>query len=611
MSEGSGTGPPRGVPQPSKRAVNAVKHWFRTPHRWMSWLFLLVFGYLILVPVAEIFVSTLQVQEGDARRAGADVGSWSMYYWSRTFTGDLSRRIFYEPFFNTLAVSVAYTILAMAIGVALAWLLVKSDIKFKKFIGVAALIPYIVPSWTIALAWLTMFGNDRVGVGAPGILQSVFGIVPPDWLAYGMVPITIVLAINYFAFTFLLAASALATIDGRLEESAELHGAQGRLIARRITMPLILPALGSAFILTFAQGIGTFGVPAFLGSPVRYYMLATQLYQSAGIGRFGDAFALTLILIVMAALAIYMNSLLMGRRKQFTTMTGKGSTHRTTPLGRWRWPVTIATLVFVSLAAFMPITLLVWQSLQLQLGNFGISNLTLAYWIGEVDNIRGILMDPRVQNAGRNSLVIGLAVATGTALVGVLTGYVVAKGRGSRMARLVEQVAFLPYVIPGIAFGAIYLTMFARPVGPLPALYGTIWIIILAAMVNRLPFASRTGISAMMQIGHSLEEAGEVHGAGFFTRLRRILLPLSKRGFLAGFILSFVSTVKDLSLVVLLVTPQTMVLTVLTFGYVELGRRQFADAIGVVIVVLVLSCTWFAQWATKTNPLEGFGGGSR
>ncbi len=611
MSQPTAPSAPRANRRRLRRAVNAVKLWITTPHRWMGWLFLLVFGYLILVPVGEIILATLRIQEGDARRAGGAIGDWTLYYWQRTFTGDLSRRIFYEPLMNTLIVSVGYTVLAMTIGVTLAWLLVKSDIPFKKFIGFAALIPYIVPSWTIALAWLTMFGNDRVGIGAPGILQSVIGIVPPDWLAYGMFPITIVLAINYFAFTFLLSASALATIDGRLEESAELHGAGGRRILRAITLPLILPALGSAFILTFAQGIGTFGAPAFLGIPVRFYMLSTQLYQSAGIGRFGDAFALTLILIVMAGLAIVMNSMMMGRRKQFTTMTGKGSTHRRVPLGRWRWPVTIVTLLFVSIAAFMPITLLVWQSLQLQLGNFGITNLTLTYWIGEIDGMRGIVADPRVRHAAWNSLIIGLAVATSTALIGILTGYVVAKGRGSRLARVVEQVSFLPYVIPGIAFGAIYLTMFARPVGPLPALYGTIWIIILAAMVNRLPFASRTGISAMMQIGHSLEEAAEVHGAGFFTRLKRILLPLSKRGFLAGFILSFVSTVKDLSLVVLLVTPQTMVLTVLTFGYVELGRRQFADAIGVVIVVLVLSCTWLAQWATKTNPLEGFGGSNR
>jgi iron(III) transport system permease protein len=138
-----------------------------------------------------------------------------------------------------------------------------------------------------------------------------------------------------------------------------------------------------------------------------------------------------------------------------------------------------------------------------------------------------------------------------------------------------------------------------------------VWILILAFMVARLPFASRSGISSMMQVGGSLEEAAEIHGAGFWTRFRKVLFPLAKRGFLTGFILTFVATVKDLSIVVLLATPQTMMLSALTFGYVDLGQRQFADAIGVVIVTIVLACTFAVQWITKTNPLQGFGGDAK
>lgn len=577
------------------------------PHRWIGWLFMLVFGYLILVPVAQMTLDTFQIQEGDTRRAAGEIGQWTLYYWDRTFNSHLSQNLFYKPLMNTLTVSFFYTSMAMLIGIIMAWLLVRTDIPFKRFIGVAALIPYIVPSWTIALSWLTLFANDQVGIGAPGILQVLTGWVPPDWLSYGPVPISIVLAINYYAFTFLLVAASLSTLDGRLEESAMLHGATGSQIARKVSLPMILPALGSAFILTFASGIGTFGAPAFLGIPVRYDLLATSLYQSAGLGRFADAYVLTLVLIFMAGLAIYMNSRLLGKRKEFTTMTGKGTSTRKIALGRWRWPIAGAVLVFSSFAAFMPIILLVWQSLQRRLGDLSLGNLTLDYWIGQVQGLDGILVDSRVQSAAWNTLVLGLSVAVATALIGIFAGYVVSRGRGTRLSRWVEQMSFLPYVIPGIAFGAIYLTMFAQPRGPIPALYGTMTIIILAAMVNRLPFASRTGISAMMQVGRSLEEAAEVHGAGFFTRLRRIILPLTRRGFTTGFILSFISTVKDISLVILLVTPQTMVLTALTFGYVELGRRQFADAIGVLIIAMVLVCTWAAYRLTDANPLKSIG----
>ncbi len=586
---------------------NKTLQLLRSPRFVMGWIFVIVFAYLILVPLGDIIISTFQVQEGDARRVGAEVGEWTMYYWERTLTGPLSQRIFWEPLRNTLFITFSYTALAMLIGIALAWLIVKTDMPFRKFIGVVAIIPYILPSWTLALAWTTLFGNHRVGVGAAGVIQNFFGVVPPDWLGYGPLPIISVLSINYFAYTFLLASSAFATIDSRLEEAAMLHGIPQRTIMRSITLPIILPALGSAFILTFAKGIGTFGVPAFLGIPVRYNVVATSLYQAAGMGRFGDAFALTLILVLMAALAIFMNNVLIGKRKQFTTMTGKGSSYRRVPLGKYRYPVAFSVSAFVGITAFLPILLLVWQSFQLNLGDFSVSNLTLTYWTGYIDGMEGILVSSRVRGAAWNSFRFGLIVATSTAFVGILIGYVVAKGRGTLQAKLVEQMSFIPYVIPGIAFGAIYLTMFAQPRGPIPALYGTIWIVILAFCVNRLPFASRSGIAAMMQIGGSLEEAAEMHGAGFWTRIRRIMFPLSKKGFLTGFILSFISTIKDLSLVILLVTPQTMVLTALTFGYIEMGRRQFADAIGVVIVILVLGCTFLAQWITKTNPLQGFG----
>lgn len=578
-----------------------------TPALWIGTILLIISGWLILAPMAEITFGSFQVQEGDARRTGLSIGEWTAYYWERLFVGPLSSRLLYQPLVNTLYVSVIYTVIAMVMGVGLAFLLVKTDLPFKRFISVAILIPYIVPSWTVALSWTTLFGNDRVGIGAPGLVMSVTGWTTPDWLAYGPLPIIMVMAFNYYAFSYLLTVGALSTIDRGLEESAQLHGASDRTIARRITLPLIMPALGSAFVLTFAEGIGAFGPAAILGIPVRYDVLATSLYQSASVGRFGEAYVLTLLLIVMAAVTIYANALLIGRRKSFTTLTGKGGAQRVIALGRWRLPCLVLVLGFVGIAAFLPIGLLIWQSLQLRIGDFSLSNLTLAYWIGEVDGLRGILIEPRVQSAAWNSFRLGLIVAFLTAFLGILVGYVVVNRRGTWLARGVEQLAFVPYVIPGIAFGAIYLTMFAQPIGPLPSLYGTIWILVLAATVNRLPFASRTGVSAMMQVGPQLEEAATLHGANLWTRLRRILLPLSKKGFLAGFVLSFISTIKDLSLVILLVTPSTNVLTALTFGYIELGRRQFADAISVVIIVMVLGATWAVQWLTKTDPLKGFG----
>ncbi|TVQ39149.1 MAG: iron ABC transporter permease [Spirochaetaceae bacterium] len=583
-----------------------------SPQNWLAWLFLIVFGYLILVPVGNMIWSTFHVQSGDSRRAGAAVGEFTMFYWERVFaSGQLSARLLYEPLVNTLVVSLTYTVLAMVIGMGLAWLMVKTDMPFKKFTGFCAIVPYIIPSWTLALAWLTIFGNSRVGIGAAGFVESLIGRPTPNWLAYGPIPIICVLAVNYFAFAYLLGSAALATVDASLEESALVHGASNRRVIRKITLPIVLPAIGSAFILTFASGIGTFGVPAFLGLPVRYNVLATSLYQSAGVGRYGEAFVFTLVLVAISGSAILVNSWLLGSRKQFTTMEGKGSRQRQIALGRWRVPVGTAVAVLMAGFTFLPISFLVLQTFQYHLGQFSLDNFTLAYWIGERDGLRGILVSPRIRAAAVNTVVLGLSVGVSTAFIGILVGYSVSRNRGRPLSRIVEQVSFLPYVIPGIAFGAIFLSMFAQPRGPIPVLYGTIWIIFIACLVNRLPFASRMGISAMMQVGRSLEESAEVHGASFPRRIQRIMFPLTKRGFMGGFILAFVSTVKDINLVILLVTPRTMVLAALTFGYIELGRRQFADAIGVVIIIIVLGCTLIAQWITRTNPLQGFGGGNQ
>ncbi len=595
-----------------KRIRNSAITLAHSPQNWLAWLFLIVFGYLILVPVGNMIWSTFHVQSGDARRVGTAVGEFTMFYWDRVFaSGQLSARLLYEPLLNTLVVSLTYTALAMMIGMGLAWLMVKTDMPFKKFTGFCAIVPYIIPSWTLALAWLTIFGNSRVGIGAAGFVEGIIGRPTPDWLAYGPVPIICVLAVNYFAFAYLLGSAALATVDASLEESALVHGASNRRVLRKITLPIVLPAIGSAFILTFASGIGTFGVPAFLGLPVRYNVLATSLYQSAGVGRYGEAFVFTLVLVLISGSAILINSKLIGSRKQFTTMEGKGSRQRVIQLGKWRLPVGLVVAAVMAAFTFLPISFLVLQTFQYHLGEFSLDNFTLAYWIGERDGLRGILVSPRIRAAALNTVVLGLSVGLSTAFIGLLVGYSVSRNRGRPLSRIVEQVSFIPYVIPGIAFGAIFLSMFAQPRGPIPVLYGTMWIIFIACLVNRLPFASRMGISAMMQVGRSLEESAEVHGASFPRRIQRILFPLTKRGFMGGFILAFVSTVKDINLVILLVTPRTMVLAALTFGYIELARRQFADAIGVVIIVIVLGCTLIAQWITKTNPLQGFGGGNQ
>ena len=264
---------------------------------------------------------------------------------------------------------------------------------------------------------------------------------------------------------------------------------------------MLLPAIGSAVVMTFIRVVGSFGTPAVLGMPVRYYVLPTQIYAAMGTRNAGDGFLLALVLVVLACLFIFINQRLIGVRKSFVTLSGKGFRSKEIDLGLWRWPLFILVMLLMTAAVAFPLVLLVLQSLIKTAGNYSLSNLTLHYWIGGggegVDQLQAALVNnSNIIDATWNSLKLAFLTAMTTGIFGFLIGYVVVRTRGSLTSRALEMVAFLPYIFPALAFGAIYIGMFARPFGPIPALYGTFALLVLICSVKTLPFTSRTGIAA-------------------------------------------------------------------------------------------------------------------
>lgn len=561
------------------------------PHMVVGSVVIVFLTLLVIVPVAEILFESLRLQGRDLRRfPGAEAGDWSLFYWERVVASPLSRRIFYGPLVNTLIVTVGYTAIAMVLGVALAWLVARTDIPFKGFITAAVVLPYVLPAWTIALAWTTLFRTSAQTLGTAGALQGLTGLMVPDWVTFGLFPIIMVMVVNYYAYAFLLTTAALSSMNRQLEEAAMVHGASLWTVIRRVNLPLVMPALVSSFVLTFATGLGAFGVPYLLGLPADVQVMATYLYTSITLGRFGDAYVLTVILIAMAGVTILFTSRLIGLRQSFATLTGKAGASNVIPLGRHRRKIGLAVAVLVGMPAFAPLLLMALQSLQSGIGNFAWSGFTLDYWIGR--NIRGfdgVLVDTRLQRATWNTFVISLVVGLVSMLAAFAAGYAVARGRGTRMAAVIEQVAFVPYLVPGVALGAVFLAMFAGPIGPIPSLYGTLTLIILACFVSQLPFAVRAGSSAMMQIAGELEEAGSMHTRSWLVLARRILIPLARRGLLVAFVLTFISTAKELNLVIMLVTPRTEMLSTTAIGFMDLAMEQFANAIALVLVAVTLA----------------------
>jgi iron(III) transport system permease protein len=579
--------------------VNRLLLKLRQPQVILGLLLLVVLVGLVIVPFLQLVHDTAVWQEADRRMSrSAEPGAWTLFHYIRVFASPLSVNIFYRPLLHSLATSLAISVTAMLLGGLMAWLVVRTDMPFKKTIAVFAVVPYVLPSYTLALAWLDFFKNERIG-GAAGICAWLFGVTVPDWLAYGFIPIVVTLSLHYYPFTYLLVSGALVSLDSNLEESGEVLGASRLKILRRITFPLMLPALISAFILTFSRAVGTFGTPYFLGAPVRFFTLATTIYTSIVNRTPAVAYIGALVLILISMVIIYLNQKVIGE-KSFVTIAGKGLRRRLTPLGPWRWPAFAAMAGLIALAVFVPLLLLLWQTLMLYPNDYSLGNLTLHYWIGAsqealAEGESGILRNSQILGAAWNSIRLSVIVALITGLMGILIGYAVVKGRKTKLAALLEQGSFLPYLIPSIAFGAIYLALFSRSIGPLPPLYGTFFLLVLVCVAKNLPFSARSGIASMMQVAGELEEAALMAGAKWLTRFRRIILPLTLAGSLSGFILAFISTMRELSLIILLITPETRTLTTMTFRYVEQGYSQFADAIILLIVILVVGGEFLAR----------------
>ena len=602
----------------SRRLKNQIKAVVTNPYNIIVLIAVVLLVYLIVLPLLDMIATTFELAQRDIRAVGGGkAGDFTLYYWQRLLASELSWTMLIKPLINSLVIGVCVSVCAILLGSILAWLMVRSDLPFKKFFSLAVIIPYMIPSWCKSQAWLSMFKTARLG-GAPGFMASL-GLDVPEWLAYGPVAIIIVLTLHYYAYTYLLVSSALNSINSELEEMGEIQGAGKAMILRKITLPLVLPAILSAVILTFSKAIGTFGTINYLGSPVQYYTLSSQLYMNINSRDTQTGFAMAILMIIIASIAVFVNQKLIGSRKSYATIGGKGGRSTLIGLGKVGRPViTAALFVFFAVGIIMPIVILVMESFMLKEGIYSLDNFTLHYWIGEsnpqiMEGLPGIFKNDEFINSLFNSLRLTLVNGVFGTIFGQLLGYITAKGRGRLHGKLVEQLVFIPYLIPSVAFGGIYLSMFSQPqqifgVTLVPALYGTFALLTLVSVVKHLPFAARAGTSNMLQISGELEEAATIEGAGFFRRFVKIVFPLSKGGFISGFVLIFVSIMKELDLIILIMTPTTSTLPYLAFRYQNGNSPQASDCVAIVMFSIVFLVYAIANLSGKADLAKSMAG---
>ena len=510
-----------------------VRAFFGKPANVILVVFCAVLCVLTLYPLILLFLETITVHAGkEVRATKLPVDSFSLYSLQQIFATSkykYSQLTFYEPLLNTLAVALTASFIAILFGGAVAWLITRTNLKYKKFISSVFVFPYIMPAWTLATFWQTFFKNVNVGAGTSnGIMASVFGVFMPEWFVYGYFPISLVLGLHYAPFAYILIGGILRNMDANLEEAATILKTPRWRTMLRITLPIVKPALLSTLLLVFASSMSAYSVPVFLGSPVRYYVLSTKMMSL--INNYpGQGYIIAAVMIVFGVTILAINQKITGSRKSYTTVTGKSSQISLVNLRRFNRPIAIVLTIVMILVAVVPLITFALESVIIKAGDYSLSNMTLDFWIGtnldylDQGDSTGILLSGKVMKALGFSLLLAVTCSVVAGTSGVLVGYGIVKRRNSKLSTLVSNLSFFPYLMPSLAFGAIYLAMSTR----IPGLQGFV-VLALIGSVKYLPFASRSGVNAMLQLSGEIEEAAVIVGVPWYKRMLRILFPIQK-----------------------------------------------------------------------------------
>ena len=596
------------------RVRGKTRAWFSKPANVILLVFLILLTVLTLYPMVSMLLETTTVHLGrEARLAKLSAGSRTLWHFRRLFAtteNDYSRITFYQPLLNTLVVSISASLIAILFGGTVAFLVTRTNLKYKKFVSAVFTLPYIMPAWTLALFWETFFKNTLIGPKTSnGIMASVFGVYMPEWFVYGAFPIALELGLHYAPFAYILIGGILRNMDANLEEAATILKTKRLRIIGKITLPIVKPAMISTLLLVFASSMSAYSVPVFLGSPVRYYVLSTTM-KSLMDSYKGQAYIVVGVMILFGVSILLLNQKVTNSRKQFTTVTGKSGQISKINLGRANRPVALLLVVILLAVAIVPLVTFALESVIIKAGNYSLSNMTLDFWIGtdmekwlDQGDSTGILLSPKVWTALGNSLKLALICSLVAGTCGILVGYGVSKRRGSKLASWVNNLSFFPYLMPSLAFGAIYLAMASG----IPWLSG-FSLMALAGSVKYLPFASRSGVNAMLQLSGEIEEAAMITGVPWWKRMLRVIFPIQKSSFLSGYLLPLVSCMRELSLFVLLVPTSNTILTTMLMQYSEKGWSQFGNAINLLIIVVVLIINFAVNKLTGASIDKGVGG---
>lgn len=484
--------------------------------------------------------------------------------------------LFLGPFITTLGIAFGVGILACALAVPLAWLVSRTDVPLRRTIRGLIMTSFITPPFLGAVAWVLLAAPNSGLINQ--YYRIIFGAGPYDrfvniFTAEGII---FVMASYAFPYVFVLAANTLDRMPHDMEEASAILGGSRWHTLRRVTFPMVLPALLAGFLIAFLQAMTQFGTPAILALPAGFHVLTTKiwsLFQFPPKTHLAAACAIPLLLVTIVLLRS--EKWLLGRRG-FTMIGGKTGAPQLTALGIWRYPALLAALFVIIVTVVLPNLVLIRASmLRTVSDSWSLDTIT---W----DNVRLVFGLTHTWTTLENTLLVGLVAASLGTVFAVLIAYLNAR-RAVPGHRFLSFLATAPAAVPGIVLGVALFIGYTRP--PFQ-LYGTLWILLLAFLTIEMPPAYQQLQAAFRGLNPELEDASRILGAGRLKSLTSIVAPLLKSSVAATWCFVFIGTIRELSATILLTTSNTKLVSVLIYDLNENGELGGIAVLGLVLMAI-------------------------
>ncbi|MGE5218861.1 MAG: ABC transporter permease [Chloroflexota bacterium] len=499
----------------------------------------LVIAYLSLSPTVMLFYGSFRSQP-----LGVPGAEFTLAHYLQAYADPLT----YQLLFNSFVFAAGSSILATVLAATLAWITIRTNAPLRRLFELTAIVPNIFPPVMLAVSW-TVLLSPRTGL-INRLLMEIFNLAEAPLSIYSLWGMIFVEALITTPLAYLMVSASLYSMDPSLEESARVAGSSNVQIAWRITLPIIRPALLASVMLNFVRAIESFDTPAIIALPARIEVFTTKIYREA-VGAFppnqnlAAAYGVSLLMVTM--IFVYFYRRLTARSERYVTVTGRGYRPMMIDLGPWRFFATAVAGLILTLIVVLPLVILLFVS--------SVSYVHVpsakTWELLTLDNYRANLTDTRTYRAIQNSLFLAVGGATACMMLAALTAWVTTKtkvaGRG-----VIEALTFIPWAFPGtaLAIGLLWTYVYV----PLP-IYGTLWILLIGYITRFLPYGLRTMTSTIVQLHDDLQQASMVCGAGFLTTFRRILLPLLRPGFIAGWIILATIYLREFSTSIFLYSP--------------------------------------------------------